>query len=224
VKPRSGPCVAVALVAAVLLAGCSTAATPSPRPSATAMPAGTYTSKVLRPQLTYTVPAGWLVSGDEVDYFGLRPAISDIVGLFVFRGATAMSQDKACPDKPEPGVEPTAAGLTAWIRGLKALKVSPPRLAAVGTLRGTELDVEIASDWKQSCPFANGLPAVPLLLGQDATYHWVVAGTEKMRLTILEGPDRQVLIIDADAFDGALFDEIAVGAAPIIKTFTFKGG
>lgn len=222
VTRRSGWSVVVTLAAALALAGCSAAATPAPS-GPQAMPAGTYSSKAFQPTVTYNVPAGWVVDSDAPDYYALRPAVSDIVGIYLFRGAQAASQDKSCPESPEPGVDNSAAGIAAWIRGLKGLKVSSPRLATVGGLRGTELDLEIAQGWKDSCSYANGLPTVQLLIGRDATYRWTVAGNEKLRLTILDAPDKSSLIIDVDAFDGALFDDIVANAAPIIKTFSFKG-
>ena len=106
--------------------------------------------------------------------------------------------------------------------GLKALKVGTPRLATIGGLPGTELDLEIAAGWTQSCSFANGQPTVALLLGEQAAYHWVMYGTEKMRLTILDGPGGKPILVAVDATEGALFDDLAVNAAPIVKTFAFR--
>ncbi len=211
------------LAAVLLVAGCAGAVV-TPRPSAgpTGMPAGTYTTKAFKPALTYTVPAGWINDNDAKDYFAIRPAVSDAVGVSVFSSPLAMSQDKACPDAGEPGVDASAAGLAAWIRGLKGLKVSAPRLAAMGGLRGIEIDVEIADGWTFSCSFANGLPTVPLFFGKAGDYHWVVAGSEKLRLDILDGPDKSTIVVDVDAFDGALFDDLAMASGPITRSFAFK--
>ncbi len=213
----------MALAAVLLVAGCGGAvATPRASVGPTGLPAGTYTSKAFKPALSYTVPAGWANDNDTADYFAIRPAVSDAVGISVFQSPLAMSQDKACPDAGEPGVDTSAAGLAAWIRGLKGLKVSAPRLAAIGGLRGTEIDVEIADGWTFSCSFAGGLPTVPLFFGRDGDYHWVVAGTEKLRLDILDGPDKSTIVVDVDAFDGVLFDDLVIASGPITRSFSFK--
>ena len=60
----------------------------------------------------------------------------------------------------------------------------------VGGLRGVELDVAIAAGWAASCPFAEGIPTVPLIVGPnpDESFRWVVAGSERLRISILDVP------------------------------------
>jgi hypothetical protein len=172
--------------------------------------------------VTFTVPAGWAITGDSEQRFELRPAISDFVGIYLFRSPRPASQDRACPDLAEAGVDPSAAGLSAWIQGLAGLRVSAPRLVTVGGLRGEELDIEIAKGWTSSCPFANGLPSVPLFVGADASYRWVVAGTERLRLDLLRASDGTTVVVDIDAFDGALMPDLLAAAAPIVRSMVFE--
>jgi hypothetical protein len=174
--------------------------------------------------VTFTIPSGWANDTDTHRYFQLRPVISDLVGIHLFRSPLPASQDRACPDTPEPGIGATSAALSDWIRSLQGLRVSTPRLASVGGLSGIELDVEIAESWRFSCPFANGLPSVPLFVSPDGDFRWVIAGTEQLRLDLLDGPDGAAVIVDVDAFDGALMADLLAAAQPIVRSMTFKVG
>ena len=221
--PGSVRAVSAALAVVLVVAGCSpAAATPSPAPGSVALPAGNYTSKAFKPTFTYTLPAGWSNGGDSADYFELRPAGSDVVGIYLFRGPLAASQDRTCPDAGEAGVGTSSTALASWIRTLKGLTVSASRLAAVGGLRGTEIDVQIADGWTFSCSFANGLPTVPLFIGPGGNFRWVVAGNERLRLDLLDGPDNTTIVVDVDAFEGSLFEDLLTAASPIVRSFVFK--
>jgi hypothetical protein len=213
----------MAAVALLLVAGCSTApATRNPASTPPGLPAGTHTSQAFQPQVTFTVPAGWAIMGDTERYFALQPAISDLVGIFLFRGPLPAVQDPTCPSTAASGVGTTSIALGSWIRALPGLSVSAPRLAAVGGLDGVELDIEIEAGWKASCPYANGLPAVPLFVEPASDFRWTVAGTERLRLALLDGPDGTTVVVDIDAFDGALMPDLLTAAAPIVRSMVFK--
>ena len=146
---------------------------------------------------------------------------SDLVGIHLFRDPLPASQDPTCPTAAEPGVGTSSLALAAWIRSLPGLIVSNPRLVEVGGLRGTEIDVAIRSDWTQSCPFANGLPTVPLFVGSDGQLRWVVAGSERLRLSLLDVPGGGTVVVDIDAFDGSLWEDLLAVATPIVQSFVF---
>jgi hypothetical protein len=212
------------ILVAVLVAGCSAAPgggaeTPAASGPA-AMPPGTYVSRAFKPAVTYTVPAGWWTQSDAADYFGLQPVESDLTGIHLFRDPQAASQDPACPTAPEPGVGTLSSELASWIRARPGLAVSNPRMVTVGGLRGVELDVAIADGWTASCPFANGVPAVPLFVGADGL-RWVVAGSERLRLDLLDVPGGGTVVVDVDAFDGTLWDSFVAAATPIVKSLDF---
>ena len=209
------------VLAAALLAGCAGAATPAPS-GPTALPAGTYTSRAFQPAVTYTLPGGWWNPSDAAGYFLLQPADSETVGIHFFRDPLPMSQDPACPKTAEPGVGATSVALAAWIRGLPGLTVSAPRIVTVGGLRGTEIDVGIAAGWTASCPFANGIPTVPLFVSADAKVYWVVAGTERLRLDLLDVPGGGTVVVDIDTFDGALWEPLLAAATPIVQSLVFS--
>jgi hypothetical protein len=186
-----------------------------------ALPAGTYTSNAFAPALTFTVPDGWEKSADTAAYLQLRPVGDENVGIHVFKDPVALSQDATCPLAAEPGVGLTSFDLAKWIRERPGLIVSQPGMATVGGLNGTVIDVGIVDGWKASCPFANGLPTVPLFFQPPDGYRWVAAGSERLRLYVLDVPGGGRVVVDIDAFDGARMDELVKAAAPIVSTFSF---
>jgi hypothetical protein len=211
------------ILAAVLLAACSSApATATPAPTLPpALPPGTYTSAAFQPAVTYTVPNGWRVASDSPDYFALQPVNSEITGIHIFRDPKAASQDPNCPTSPEPGVGTGSLQLTTWIRGLTGMVASSPRMVTVGGLRGVELDLALNTGWTASCPFANGLPTVPLFVSTNGNMRWVVAGNERLRLSLLDVPGGGTVVVDIDAFDGTLMDELLAAATPIVQSLEF---
>ncbi len=214
------------VVIAVLLAGCgaSGAASPSASPAASlppALAAGTYSSAAFQPPVTFTLPAGWWISSDSANYLGLQPVTSDAIGVHLFRDPIAASQDLDCPTSAEPGIGSPSGDLATWIRGLEGLDVSNPRMATVGGLRGVELDIAITAKWAASCPFANGLPTVPLFVGPNDSFRWVIAGNERLRLSLLDIPGGGTVAVDVDAFDGSLWDTLIVDGAPIVRSLEF---
>jgi hypothetical protein len=211
---------------ALFLAACGgSAAPPAPSsPVASPLPAGTYTSTAFQPAVTFTVPAGWEKASDSTAYLQLRPLGSDTTGIHLFRDSAAASQDASCPTTAQPGVGGTSTELVVWIRGLKGLVASSPAMVTVGGLRGFSLDLGIANGWTQSCPFANGLPTVSLLVGKGNDLRWVMAGNERLRMYLLDLPAGGTVIVDVDAFDGTLIDGLIDTAAPIVKSLQFASG
>jgi hypothetical protein len=215
---------ALLLAIALLTAACSGGASASPGASAgtaRALPAGTYTSTAFSPALTFTLPDGWEKASDQAGYLQLRPAGDEVVGIHLFRDPVAMSQEASCPLAAEPSVGRTSVELVKWIRERPGLVVGQPAMATVGGLRGTAIDIAIADGWRPSCPFANGLPTVPLIFQPPDGYRWIVAGSERLRLYLLDVPGGGLVIVDIDAFDGARWEAILEAAAPIVRSFSF---
>lgn len=215
---------AVAMALSISACGGS-GATPAPSgPAGSPLPAGTHTSTAFQPAVTFTVPDGWELATDSATYLQLRPLGSEVAGIHLFRDAVAASQDSSCPTTPQPGVGATSSDLVAWMRTLKGLVVSSPAMVTVGGLRGVSVDIAIAEGWTASCPFANGLPTVPLLVGKANDLRWVIAGNERLRLYILDLPIGGTVMVDVDAFDGTLIGSLLGSAAPIVKSLQFAGG
>ena len=178
------------------------------------------TSRAFQPALTYTLPAGWENPEDLTDFFHLRPTGSESEGIYLFRDPRPASQDATCPDTAQPLVGGTSKDLIAWIRSLPGLVVSDPAPVTIGGLSGETIDLGIVNGWTASCPFANGLPTVPLFVGASGDYRWVIAGSERLRLAILDVPGGTV-VVDIDSFDGQNVNELLSAADPIVKSFSF---
>lgn len=216
-------------LAALLVAGCGGAAlppapagTPTGTPAPSPLPAGTYTSQVFTPAATFTLPDGWRLTSDSASYLALYPVTTDYAGIHLFRDPQAASQAETCPTTPEPGIGTLSSEMSTWIRGLPGLDVSTPRMVSIGGLRGVEMDIRIADTWVLSCPFANGLPAVPLFVANGGDLRWVVAGSEKLRLSLLDVPGGGTVVVDIDAFDGAEWDTLLPAAKPIVASLEFQ--
>jgi hypothetical protein len=217
---------AIAMALPILAAACggsggTTGTTASSAVVESPMPAGTYSSTVFQPTATFTLPGGWVLASDSAGYMQLRPANQDVLGIHLFRGVTAASQDPSCPTTAAPGIGTTSTELVKWIRGLEGLTVSSPALVTVGGLHGSSIDVGIADGWTKSCPFANGVPAVPLFVDAGTALRWVVSGGERLRLYLLDLPDGGTLIVDVDDFEGSQFSNLLGAAAPIVKSLSF---
>ncbi|MEI7743725.1 MAG: hypothetical protein WCK58_08250 [Chloroflexota bacterium] len=209
---------------AVTACGGSSGASGSPaasgRPSA--MPAGTYNSTSFVPAVTYTVSDGWVQVSDNAGYLAIQPAATDAVGIYLFHNVSAGIQDAQCSAAAQPGVGTSSVELSTWIRSLPGLSVSAPALVTIGGIPGTSLDISLKSSWTTSCPFAGGLPAVPLLFSSEID-HWVVVGNEQLRLYLLEVPGQGTVLVDIDAFDGSQFQALLAAATPVVKSLTFAG-
>jgi hypothetical protein len=206
-----------------MLAGCGGGASPTPTsiPRAAVAP-GTYASSSFRPPITYTLPAGWLIADDAPDYLALEPVASDQVGIRIFRSPQAASQDPTCPIAAAPGIGTTAKDLVDWIRSRPGLVAGDPVAVTIGGLVGLQVDIAIIGGWKPSCPFASGIPTVALFVGTtDTSFRWVVAGSERLRLAVLDVPGAGTVVVDIDAYAGLLNDGLLPAAAPIIGSLKF---
>ncbi|MEW5992740.1 MAG: hypothetical protein AB1736_15540 [Chloroflexota bacterium] len=214
----------VSLVAAVVVAACGASGTPTPAPPTVrpALPAGAYTTALFEPRIGFSLPDGWVIAADAADYVALQPAVSEVTGIYVFRSPVAASQDIECPLLPAAGAGTAAVDLVDWIRARPGLDVSDPQAVTIGGLEGLRVDIRIVDGWLASCPFAEGLPTVPLFVSPtDADFRWVVAGTERLRLDILDVPAGGTVVVDIDAFQGSLMDAFLPAAAPIVAGMSF---
>ena len=210
------------MLAAILAAGCASGSTATPTPAPRqALPAGDYRSSAFTPAVTFTLPDGWLIVEDSAEYLALQPVTSDSVGIYLFRSPGAASQQADCPTTALPEVGPLAKDLVDWIRARPGLRTGSPESVVLGGMVGFELDVAIVDGWTASCPFAEGLPTVPLFVGGTNGLRWVVAGSERMVLRVLDMPGGGTVVVDIDAFEGSLLDGFLPVATPIVKSLRF---
>ena len=211
---------AILLIVAVA-AGCASSGGASPTPSGPqALPPGEYRSNAFRPVVTFSLPKGWFIGDDGTDYLALQPVTSDALGIYLFRSPGAASQAADCPTAAASGVGPLAKDLVDWIEALPGLKAGPRTSVAIGGLAGFQVEISIEPGWTTSCPFADGLPTVPLVVGANGL-RWVVAGSERLRLAVLDVPAGGTVVVDVDAFDGSLFDGFLPLADTIVKGMRF---
>jgi hypothetical protein len=217
--------------AAAVVAGCGGASVVAPPaasgaatpPPLTALPGGTYTSEGFQPPVTFTVPEGWVKTADAPLYLALRPIENELIGIHLFGNPSAASQDASCPAAAEPGVGGSAKELADWIAARPGLVASTPTLVTVGGLSGLSIDVGLKADWTQACPFANGVPSVPLF-NSPAIDHWVVVGNERLRLYLLDVPGGGTVVVDLDAFDGDQVEDLIARSASIVRSLQFDTG
>jgi hypothetical protein len=215
----------LALAAVTAACGGSSAATAAPAASGgQPLPAGTYSSLAFQPTATYTVPDGWERAADQAGFHQIRPFGSDVASLVLFARPAAAVQDGPCTAAADTTVGTTSSDLVKWISERPGLTVSNPALVTVGGLPGQMVDIGIKDGWNQSCPFADGLPTVPLFNGGSANYHWVVYGDERMRLYLLDLPDGGTVGVGIDTVDASVVDQLISQATPIVKSLQFKTG
>jgi hypothetical protein len=212
-------------VIVAVAAGCGAggaSVSPTPTIQRVALAAGTYRSTSFRPPITATLPEGWLIAGDAPASFSLEPATSEEIGVHAFRSPLPASQEADCPIAAVPQVGPTAADLVEWIRARPGLRVGDPVAVSLGGFAGLQVDARIVDGWTPSCPFAGGTPTVPLFVSPtDPGFRWVVAGSERLRLIVLDVPGEGTVVVDIDAFDGSRMDDLLTVAMPIVESMTF---
>jgi hypothetical protein len=127
------------------------------------IPAGTYTTKVFQPTITYHVPSGWGNFEDTPGNFllippggnlaGVDPGTSDYIGIY-----THIIADKPDCSGPAPvGDSPSA--IANWYSTQRALEISTPQNVSVGGLDGVVFDVKLAKGSQGACLFEGVAPS-----------------------------------------------------------------
>ena len=130
--------------------------------------AGTYSSRMFTPKLTYTVPGGgWANYADELISFSLAPPgvslaraknATDIILLLT----TVQAPGMTCSPTANAKVPQTVKGFVRWLVHQKRLTTTQPRRVTIGGLKGYSLTVRVTRGRGLHCP---GEPdSVPLLL------------------------------------------------------------
>jgi hypothetical protein len=189
------------------------------------LPAGTYTTELFTPQLTYTVPDGWANYEDMAGNFLLVPPggdlpgvngdTSDFVGVY-----TRVAAPNGCNEGTAPGIGPAPADLKAYYEAHPGLDVTATP-TSIGGRNGFRLEIRMKDSWKTPCSYSSGHPVVPLLIGQPPSGldHNIGAG-RAWHLYLLERGAATLAIEVVDVNDGAhLADYDAV-----VEKFVFGPG
>ncbi len=190
--------------------------------------AGTYTTQVFATPLTYTVREGWTNDEDLPGNFIVFPptasreqidaGTADYVGVY---DGIAVA-DAECIERQQSGVDLTPAAMAAWFVEHEGLHATEPTAVTVGGLEGVVVDLRIAENYTEGCPYEGykGIPMVPMFICAGlAEVHHVALGENVTRLYLLQGQNGRVVAIEvSDVPGGAELEELD----SIVDDFVFS--
>jgi hypothetical protein len=178
------------------------------------LPAGTYTTQVFSPSITYTVPDGWTNMEDLLGNFLLQIE-GDPRFLGIYRNVGA---PLGCQEQPDTNVSLYVDDLSTWLTAHPGLIATEPQPVAVGGLQGVFIDVFHDPSGTKTC--VGGPPGVPHIVGAgpSSLTHVLLPGM-KERLYLLEY-DRGNVTIEVGP-EGASLEEYLPAVIPIVESLRF---
>jgi hypothetical protein len=203
----------------------STVSPPLPRPFVINQPLspGSHRSQVSATPLTFTVRDGWKVFEDEIGQFGLAEVANDAPCVCVWRDVRLMSA--SCADEADPATGANGLAIATALSKRPGIDSTLPAPVSVGGLRGYVLDINLDPSWTKPCPYSNGDPTVPTLVGSviSKDVAWEVGPNHRQRLYLLDLPtDGQNIAINIEVCCGAEWDERMSEVAPVIVSMSFE--
>jgi hypothetical protein len=208
---------------------------PSPTPARAACPngqgggcfgplaAGTYTTTVFHPVLTYSVPAGWANYEDLPGNFLLTPPGSGLSGVdsgtgdFLGVYASIAVEAPECSGQPARGVARTARAIIDALAARPGIVASTTRSVTIGGLPTLEVDFRMAPGWKGSA-CSGDHPDVAMITGlAPSDFEHAIGGNTVIRL-FLSDTDDGVRAIEIDDVSGGKHLE---GFDPVVQSFRF---
>jgi hypothetical protein len=213
----------------------------SPSPSAcgprgqTCLAAGTYTSSAFVPAVTYTVPVGWILSGDVRGELDLQFAaggkyrypdgltFQDAISIFRRPVAESASSQTALA-----GVGTKAHDLAQWLAGHPDLVASSPTPVAIGGVNGFRLVLSLPIGSRTApdhCTSDHGEPRCEsLFISSDpaATYGFGLVGPETAVVYLLDLPYGDTVMVVIDDVDGVDQPGLVAAATPIVESLAFS--
>jgi hypothetical protein len=226
----------LALTACSAQPGSPSEATPSPSAVASAIPsvsrppgcpnqeggpclgtltAGTYSTRIFLPRITYTVPAGWqnledlpgnfLLVPPGYDLAGVNEGESEMIGIY----SSVVASSREChadgqPAQAMPGVAVTPDAIAAEFDKRPGVVSTTSQPAAVGGLSGLVLDLSLTDGWTGTC--FNAI-YVPLINGvAPSGFDHGLSPHETMRLYLLSTATGVLAIEVRDYSAGAHLD------------------
>lgn len=189
--------------------------------------AGTYTTKLFAPTLTYTVPAGWgnyedmpgnfllLPPGSKLS--GVNPETSDFLGVY-----TSVVAGGRCNGRPNPDVARTFDGLVGWLKADPAIALSDVHDVTVGGLDGVVMDISMKDPKGDGCQ--EGVWG-DVYVGQDPSS--LVHGVSEdypLRVYLLHNGERTLAIELADARGGSDYSDWFAAATQVVEKLLFDAG
>jgi hypothetical protein len=187
---------------------------------------GTYRTRVFEPAIRYTVPDAWVNAEDLPGNFLLYredDPQDGLVGGSYIGIYTDIRAPHRCEEAWAEGVGHTPAELAEWYVDHPGLAASRPRSIEVGGLRGLMVDVPLAEDWRGRCPWSQGKPVVPVIIGSGVSHlHHVSLRELDVRLVLLEWKDTNVTIEITSVKEQHSQAEFLAMVDPIIESLHFR--
>jgi hypothetical protein len=183
------------------------------RDGAGVLPSGSQTTRNFRPGFTFTVPEGWVNSGDEAGFYNLFPDTPANAAEEAASGGLAHDMAVFPHGSPyfvcdafEDNRGATAAEMVTAMVANEALATSEPVDVTIGGLTGKQVDIRLDPGWTKSCP------------GDPPTFD---LGDTRTRAILLDSPDRGVIVIGLTSLHSADHEAFLAEAMPIIESFQF---
>ena len=175
--------------------------------------AGSQTTRSFVPGFTFTVPEGWVNSGDETGFYGLFPDTPANQAEFAASGDIAQAIHMGPQNNPqfacdawEDNQGTTAAEIVAAVVANDAFATSEPVDVMIGGLTGKQIDVQLDPSWTKTCP--GDPPTLDL-------------GDMRTRGILLDHPDGGVLVIFLGSLHSDGHEAFLAEAMPIVESFQF---
>ena len=126
-----------------------------------------------------------------------------------------MTQDRPCSDKVQPGVARTVDDLVTWLGTVPGLVTTQPTAITIDGHPAQWLDIGLDPAWTKKCAGGTG-PIVTFLIPGPPS-----AGTERVRLILLDLGDGDVVEIGVWTRDQASLDAWVPQAMQVIEALKF---
>ena len=168
------------------------------------------------PWIQYTVHEGWTNGEDLLGNFLLQLR-DDQRYLGIYRNVRAPLR---CEEKPDSDVDASIEALSAWLTSHRGLTTTEPKSVVVGGLEGVYIDIGLSRTWTTTCPYSEGQPIVPFIVGggPSSLTHVILPGFEE-RLYLLTYRGENVAIEVGP--EGSSLDEYMDEVTPIIESLAF---
>jgi hypothetical protein len=190
--------------------------------------AGTYTTKVFIPAITYTVPAGWWNYEDTPGNFLLVPPYGDLPGVnagtsdYIGIYGSVVAEAYTCTGRDQvTGVLWKPAPVARHLSQQHGLVTTRPRPVQVGGLKGVVLDIRLRHGAGLHCPgYAPRYFPIITGVGRTGLDHGVISHMV-MRLYLLQTSGGSVLAVEVDdVTDGRHLDRLS----QIVHGLSFSKG
>jgi hypothetical protein len=225
----------------------STAPSRSPAPSPTIragcdnvttqgcfLAAGAHRTAAYAPEITYTVPSGWMTTNDAPSAFALAPATHENLASLDASGSslTTINIERDLALAPETCTGSAGAALPrtadAIVRGLaqrQGMLAGVPAPVSLGGLSGWTVDLRVNPVGpRPNCTSRNGTSGIPELIGPGPISHeaFDLAPGVIQRLIVLDLPGGGNVTILISAQKADLWDAFLGQATPVVDSFSFS--